>query len=39
MSAKNVTLTSHTEQRNVIKHCVPVGMTPMDTHMFVNMAK
>ena len=24
-----------TEQRIVIKHCVPVGMTQMDAHMFV----
>ena len=39
MSAKNVTLTLCTEQRIVIKHCVSVGMTPMDTHMFVYMAK
>ena len=39
MSAENVTLTSRTEQRIVIKHCVSVGMTPMDTHMFVYMAK
>ena len=38
MSAKNVTLTSRTEQRMVIKHCVPVGMTTLDTHMFVYMA-
>ena len=37
--AENVTLTSRTERRIVIKHCVPVGMTPMDTHMFVYMAK
>ena len=39
MSAENVTLTSRTEQRIVIKHCVPVGMTPMDAHMLVYMAK
>ena len=39
MSAENVTLTSRTEQRIVIKHCVSVGMTPMDIHMFVYMAK
>ena len=39
MSAENVTLTSRTEQRIVIKHCVSVGMTPMDTHMFVYIAK
>ena len=39
MSAENVTLTSRTEQRIVIKHCVSVGMTPMDTHMVVYMAK
>ena len=32
-----MTLTSRTEQRIVIKHSVPVGMTPMDTHMFVYM--
>ena len=38
-SAENVTLTSCMEQRIVIKHCVPVGMTPMDKHMFVNMVK
>ena len=37
--AENVTLTSRTEQRIVIKHCVPVGMTPIDTHMFVYMVK
>ena len=34
-----MTLTSRTEQRIVIKHCVPVGMTPMDTHIFVYMVK
>ena len=39
MSAENMTLTSRMEQRIVIKHCVPVGITPMDTHMFVYMAK
>ena len=39
MSAENVTLTSRTEQRIVKKHCESVGMTPMDTHMFVYMAK
>ena len=39
MSAENVTLTSHTEQSIVIKHCMSVEMTPMDTHMFVYMAK
>ena len=39
MSAENVTSTSHTEQRIVVKHCVPVGMTPMDTIVFVYMAK
>ena len=39
MSAENVTITSPTEQGIVIKHCVPVGMTPMDTHMFVYIAK
>ena len=39
MSAENVTLTSRTEQRIVVKHCVPVGMTPMDTRMFVYMSK
>ena len=39
MSAENVTLTSLTEQRNVIKHCVLVGMSPMDTRMFVYMAE
>ena len=37
--AKNVTLTSRTEQRIVIKPYVPVGMTPMDTHMFVYTGK
>ena len=30
---------SRTEQRIVIKHCAPVEMTPMDTHMFVYMTK
>ena len=39
MSAENVKLTSGTEQRIIIKHCVSVRMTPMDTHMFVLMAK
>ena len=39
MSAENVTLTSCTEQRIAIKYCVPVGMTPMETHMFVYVAK
>ena len=39
MSAENVTLTSRTEQRIVINNYVSVGMTPMDTHMFVYMAK
>ena len=39
MSAENVKLTSRTEQPIVIKHCVSVRMTPMDTHMFVLMAK
>ena len=39
MSAENVTLTSRTEQRIVIKQCVSVGMTPMDIYMFVYMAK
>ena len=39
MSAENVTLTSRMERRIVLKHCVPVGITPMDTHMFVYMAK
>ena len=39
MSAENVTLTSRTEQRIVIKHCASVGMTPMDTHMFVYLAR
>ena len=39
MSAENVTLTSRMEQHIVIKHWVSVGMTPMDTHMFVYMAK
>ena len=39
MSAENVTLTSCTEQRIVIKHCVSVGTTPMHTHMFVYFAK
>ena len=39
MSAENVTLTSRTEQRIVVKHCVPVGMTPMDTRTFVYMSK
>ena len=39
MTAENVTLTSRTEQRIVVKHCVPVGMTPMDTRMFVYMSK
>ena len=39
ISAENVTLTSRTEQRIVIKHCVPVGMARMDTHMFVYMVK
>ena len=39
MSAENVTLTSRTEHHIAIKHCVSVGMTPMDTHMFVYMAK
>ena len=39
MSAENVTLTLRTEQRIAIKHCLPVGMTPMDKHMFVYMAK
>ena len=39
MSGENVTLTSRTEQRIVVKHCVPVGMTPMDTRMFVYMSK
>ena len=39
MSAENVTFKSHREQRIVIKYCVPVGMTPRDTHMFVYMAK
>ena len=34
-----MTLTSCTEQRIVIKHCVPVGMTPINTHMFVYRAK
>ena len=34
-----MTLTLRTEQRIVIKHCVPLGMTPMDTHMFVYMVK
>ena len=33
MSAENVTLTSRMEQRVVIKHCVPIGMTPMDTQV------
>ena len=39
MTAQNVTLTPRTEQRIVVKHCVPVGMTPMDTRMFVYMSK
>ena len=39
MSAENVTLTSRTEQHIAIKHCVSVGMIPLDTHMFVYMAK
>ena len=39
MSAENVTLTSRTDQRIVIKHCVSVGMTQLDTHMFVYFAK
>ena len=39
MSAENVTLTSRTEQRIVVKQCVSVGMTPMDIYMFVYMAK
>ena len=37
MSAENVTLTSRTEQHVVIKDCVHVGKTPMDTYMFVYM--
>ena len=39
MSVENVTLTSRMEQRIVIKHCVPVGMTQMDANMFVYMVK
>ena len=39
MSAENVTMTSRTEQRIVIKQCVTIGMTPVDTHMFVYIAK
>ena len=39
MSAENVTLTSRTEQRIVIKHWVSVGMIPMHTNMFLYFAK
>ena len=39
MSAENVTLTSCTEQRIIIKHCVSVGMTSKHTHMFVYFPK
>ena len=39
MSAENVTLTSRTEQGIVVRHCVPVGMTQMNTHLFVYMSK
>ena len=39
MSAEKVELTSRTKQCIALKHCVPVGMTPMDTYMFANMDK
>lgn len=39
MSAKTLMLTSHTEQRTVIKHCVRVGMTPTDTYTFLRRDK
>ena len=39
MSEKTSDLTSRTEQRVVIKHCVRSGMTPLDTLKFLNCDK